>query len=448
VPRADVAVVGVGLAGLTSAIALAEGGARVHVVATGFATTHWAAGGFDAGVVRGAATPQAAVDRLARKIGHPYRLVAAALPAALEWVRGILAEEGLTIVGGLSDPLRAIPTALGSTRIAAVLPDGMAAALAPWEPGETLVVCGPAGFRDFWPHAIVASLRRPGSWRGQPMPGRVEPVTVDLPGLAGRHNLSGLDIARAFDDPVWRDQALDTMARAVERLAGGDGRVALPAVLGLDDHAAVLEAARRRLPLLPFEVALAPPSVPGLRLYRALRAALLRRRGRLQIGEPVRGAVGEGHRVERLVGPAAAREFVLTVGAVVLATGGIAGGGIVGLDDGSLRETVLGLPVDAPLGDPWLLPDAFDPPGHPLETAGIRTDADLRPVAPRNVREPLAENVRIVGSLLAGQRYLRERCGDGVAIASALVASRSLGAHVAALAGPEHRLLASGSRAR
>ena len=94
------------------------------------------------------------------------------------------------------------------------------------------------------------------------------------------------------------------------------------------------------------------------------------------------------------------------------------------------------------------LPDAFDPPGHPLETAGIRTDADLRPVAPRNVREPLAENVRIVGSLLAGQRYLRERCGDGVAIASALVASRSLGAHVAALAGPEQRLLASGSRAR
>ena len=156
---------GVGCTTIASnlAIALAEGGARVHVVATGFATTHWAAGGFDAGVVRGAATPQAAVDRLARKIGHPYRLVAAALPAALEWVRGILAEEGLTIVGGLSDPLRAIPTALGSTRIAAVLPDGMAAALAPWEPGETLVVCGPAGFRDFWPHAIVASLRRPGS---------------------------------------------------------------------------------------------------------------------------------------------------------------------------------------------------------------------------------------------------------------------------------------------
>ena len=46
-PRADVVVVGAGLAGMTAAIALADAGARVEVVARGHAATHWTAGGID-----------------------------------------------------------------------------------------------------------------------------------------------------------------------------------------------------------------------------------------------------------------------------------------------------------------------------------------------------------------------------------------------------------------
>ena len=190
--------------------------------------------------------------------------------------RALLAGAGLDIEGELTDPVAAVPTAIGATRLATVLPAGMAGALAPWQDGERLVVCGPAGFRDFWPEAVAASLRRDAVWRGRSGPSRVDAVSVELPGLAGRRNLSGLDLARAFDDPAWRETALDAMARAIDRAGtdagSGPGRVALPAVLGLDEHPAVLGAARARLPLRPFEVALVPPSVPGLRLYRALRA--------------------------------------------------------------------------------------------------------------------------------------------------------------------------------
>ena len=56
--RADVAIVGAGLAGLTAAIRLAQGGARVHVLATGHAATHWAPGGVDIGALPDAATAQ------------------------------------------------------------------------------------------------------------------------------------------------------------------------------------------------------------------------------------------------------------------------------------------------------------------------------------------------------------------------------------------------------
>ena len=171
-----------------------------------------------------------------------------------------------------------------------------------------------------------------------------------------------------------------------------------------------------------------PPSVPGLRLFAALRAALRRHNGRLQVGEAVHGTLasdGEGGRLAEVRAAAAAREFVLSAGSFILATGGIAGGGIVAEGPGALVETVLGLPVETPGSADWLLNDPFDPAGHPLELAGIRTDAALRPVAPGRGRAgpSLAANVRIAGSLLAGQRYLRERCGDGVALASARLAA-------------------------
>lgn len=425
--RADVGVVGAGLAGLLTAIELADAGATVRVLAAGHAATHWTPATVDLGFLTGVRTPAAAVAQLAGRAGHPYLHLGAVLPDALRSLRAILAESGLALVGEPDDPVATIPTAIGSTRPAAIVPDAMAAALRPWAGDETLVVLGIAGFRDYWAEAIAASLREPSAWRGHQLPGRIEAIDVDLPGLVGRHNLSGLHLARAFDDPAWRDDALDRLALALDGLAVGRGRVALPAVLGLHDHPAVLAAARDRLPLDPFEVALVPPSVPGLRQFHALRDALRRRGGRIQIGAEVRGEL-DGRRVTELSSPAAARRFRLSVESVVLATGGIAGGGIVGRQDGGLTEQVLGLPIQAPPADDWLAIDPFDPAGHPLEAAGVLTDAQLRPIEAGG--DVLVDNVRIVGSLLAGQRYLREWCGDGVAIASARLVGRDLGGSV------------------
>jgi glycerol-3-phosphate dehydrogenase subunit B len=446
-PRADAVVIGAGLAGMTAAIGLADAGARVEVVARGHAATHWTAGGIDVAAPNGSHTPAEGIQRLARRQGHPYEILGADLPAALAALRSTLAAEGLVYAGELDDPLRAVPTAIGGTRRAAILPTAQAGALAPWREGERLVVCGPAGFKDFWPDAIVASLRRPGVWGPDASsggrPSRVEALVVELSGLEGRHNLSALDLARLFDDPVWRADAFERIARAIERGGAqrGDGRVALPAVLGFADHVGALDEASRILPLAPFEVPLVSPSVPGLRLYAALRAALRRRGGRLVIGEPVASVAVEKRRVTSVALTAAVRERVIRTDALVLATGGIAGGGLIGGADGRLVEPLLELPVEAPRPERWLSDDPFDPAGHPLEAAGIRTDADLRPVDGGG--RLVLHNVVVVGSLLAGQRYLSERCGDGVAIASAhragaILAPRAEAAHEPepAVAGP------------
>ena len=426
-PRADVVVVGAGLAGMTAAIALADAGARVEVVARGHSATHWTAGGIDVAAPAASETSAKGVKRLARQDTHPYAILGEGLPAALTALRSALAAEGLVYAGELQDPLRAIPTAIGGTRRAAILPTAQANALEPWQPGERLLVCGPAGFKDFWPYAIAASLRRPVVWGPEAdpdaRPSRIDGLVVELPGLAGRHNLSGLDLARFFDDPRWRADALERIARAIDRSGGarGVGRIALPAVLGLSDHAAAFNDASRILPLAPFEMPLVSPSVPGLRLYAALRAALRRRGGRIAIGEPVEGIAVEKRRVTSVTIAAAVRGRVIPTDALVLATGGIAGGGLIGRSDGRLVEPLLDLPVEAPPAEKWLAADPFDPAGHPLEAAGIRTDSSLRPVDAR--RRVVLDNVAVVGSLLAGQRYLIERCGDGVAIASGHLAA-------------------------
>jgi glycerol-3-phosphate dehydrogenase subunit B len=429
-PQADVVVVGAGLAGMTAAIALADAGARVEVVARGHAATHWTAGGIDIAAPAGSETSAKGVKRLARQDTHPYAILGEGLSAALTALRSVLTTEGLGYQGELADPLRAIPTAIGGTRRAAILPTAQANALVPWQAGERLVVCGPAGFKDFWPDAIAASLRRPAVWGPEAdpddRPSRIDGLVVELPGLAGRHNLSGLDLARFFDDPRWRADALEVIARAIDRSGGarGGGRIALPAVLGLADHTAAFDDVSRILPLAPFEMPLVSPSLPGLRLYAALRAALRRRGGRLVIGEPVAGIAVEKGRVTSVAMTAAVRDRVIRTEGVVLATGGIAGGGLLGRSDGRLVEPLLDLPVEAPPADKWLAADPFDPSGHPLEAAGIRTDSDLRPVDARG--KVVLENVAVVGSLLAGQHYLVERCGDGVAIASGHLAAATL----------------------
>jgi glycerol-3-phosphate dehydrogenase subunit B len=424
VPSADVVVIGAGLAGLTAAISAAESGASVLVLAKGHAATHWGPGGIDVAGIPAALTPRDGIHRLAGQVGHPYGVLGDDVAAALDWLLPHLAAGGIEYAGDLDTPLQLAPTSIGGTRRAAILPAGQAAAVSPWEAGERLVVCGIVGFKDFWPEAISASLSREHIWEGGNRPASVTAVSATLPGLVGRHNLNALEIARRFDDPAWRATAIDAIARAIASAPGAGGRVALPAVLGLREHAAVLAAVRQRLPAAPFEMPLVPPSVPGLRLYAALRAAVIRAGGRVQVGEMIERVEFNGRSVTAVVSAAASRSYTVRTAALVLATGGIAGGGLLAERDGRLREPLLELPVEAPPAEDWLSVDAFDPAGHPLERAGIRTDADLRPVAPDGTQ--VLDNVRVAGSLLAGQRSVGERCGDGVALTSGRRAAQSL----------------------
>src|SRR5690606_39998667 len=90
-----------------------------------------------------------------------------------------------------------------------------------------------------------------------------------------------------------------------------------------------------------------PPSVPGLRLKSVLRAAVTAAGARVLDNSEAIDLVVSGERLE-VHTQAAARRQRHRARSVVLATGGILGGGIFGSSDGTLTETVANLRVDGP----------------------------------------------------------------------------------------------------
>jgi glycerol-3-phosphate dehydrogenase subunit B len=397
----DVIVVGTGLAGLTAALRLAEGGARVLVLAKGVGATHLSAGTID---VLGYTPervehPREALDRFAaERPGHPYALVGAdAVAVAVDWFKARVAGGSLApyaYQGGLEENLL-LPTALGVPRPSAVVPETMAGGDLRRD-GPVFVV-GFRGYKDFHPALLADTLRRTGT--------AARSAELDLV-PEGRTDVNSLGYARAFDDPAFR---AEVTAQLVGRLRA-DERVAFPAVLGIDDPHGAWAELEQRLARPVFEVPTLPPSVPGMRLFAILREALRRDGGRVILNAVVTGAEREGGRVGALRVRVGLREESRGCDWVVLATGGFASGGLELDSRWTARETALGLPVSgvpAP-GEERFSPGYFD--DHPIARAGVAVDAELRPAG--------YENVLVAGATLAGAEPWREKSGDGISLAT------------------------------
>jgi glycerol-3-phosphate dehydrogenase subunit B len=418
---ADVLVLGGGMAGAVAALAAREAGARTVLVRRAPGATALSSGAIsvaaDPAAAPGAplsagAGPLEAAARLAA--ARPYHPYAAAGVERLAEALDFAARQLGDLLAPRLERARLLATPLGGA-----VP--VALCQRPMEAGDLLAVRGRlavAGFRGhlgFDAAAVAAGLARYAA-RGGP---ETDAIAVELPDLV-RPAARPHELARALEAPG-AAEALGAAIRAA--LPAGAGAALLPPVLGLDPRARVAERAAAAAGVPVAETLSDVPSVPGLRLQRAIDERLSAV-GVVVVGAAVAAARGPGEPVR-----AGGRD--LHAGSWVLATGRFIGGGIA--RRGALVETVLGLPVQAAEGGEAGVHLAARPAAsltvrerrapQPLLSAGVRVDGALRPLDERG--RPVHSRLFAAGAVIGGHEQATDGTGLGVAILTGWLAGRA-----------------------
>ena len=413
----DAVVIGAGTAGLVAGARLAQGGARVCVLAKGVGSTHLAPATIDVlgyAPDRVAAAGPALERFAASRPDHPYVLLGVdAVAEAVRWFGSTVESgplPGYRYIGDLERNLL-LPTAVGALRPSALVPETMAAGDAAG--GERVCIVGTRSLRDFHPALCAANLRRAG----------IDARSVDVEIELDRADANTLGLARRFDDPAWR---AGFAARLALKLQAHES-VGLPAMLGLRDPHGAWSDVQHRLGRPVFEIPTLPPSVPGMRLFEILRATLRRAGGRLVVGAEVVSAERSGSRIASVATASAGHQARYAAPWFVLASGGF-GSGAIELDSHwDTHERVFGLPLRGlpEPGQARFVGDYFAE--QPMARVGVAVDSSL-------VAEG-ADNVVVAGAALPGAIPWREGSGEGIALASGSHAAQLVLARSGAPAG-------------
>ncbi len=295
-------------------------------------------------------------------------------------------------------------TPAGTLKPTLSLPLTMQPALSAMAGGLDTLLVDFIGLNGFSAREVVANLTP--RWPG------LRAQRIGFPDMDSGAEVYAEVLARALEVPATRQR----LAERIAPLLGGAQALGLPAILGVHRPDEVHRELQSLLGIPVFEIPTMPPAVPGVRLRELFETQL-----------PQRGvALEPQHRVKRLALGSqgvtayledAYGEVTIEAAAAVLATGRFTSGGLHA-DPGGIRETLANLAVHQPEGRAdWYRADYFDPRGHAVNRAGVTVDEQWRPLDAAG--KPAHPRLFAAGSLLAHQDWIRQRCGAGVAIATA-----------------------------
>ncbi|HSN77491.1 MAG TPA: glycerol-3-phosphate dehydrogenase subunit GlpB [Anaerolineae bacterium] len=424
----DLLVIGAGWSGLLAAYTAAKAGLQVQVVAKGLGSMHWAAGTVDVmgytseEMSRPVQQPLEAIQGLAATHpDHPYALLGAEqVQTALDTFKSLAAELGLPYSGAATagDNLL-LPSAVGALRPTYLAPQAQLAGDAS-RPEPQLIV-GFHGLRDFYPELIAENLAKQGF--------TARAAFLPLSVLTEQSDRNNVHLAEGLDDKGRRAK----LGSELKRLARPGERIGLPAILGLDDHAAAFADLQTAAGVPLFEIPTLPPSVPGMRLFKALRARLWSMGVRLDAGMEAIGASttpavnGTAGRVQWVETATTSRPLKNRAKNYLLATGGILGGGFDSDHTGRLWETVFDLPLTIPQKRyEWFRPEFMNPAGHPVFNGGVAVNVKMQPCAVDAAGKVVYANLWAAGGALASVDPIQQHSLEGIAIASGMAAAQAI----------------------
>lgn len=420
-PVYDVFVIGAGMAGMAAALFAAARGMTVAMCGS-VGGIDFSTGPLDLLSVHPVAagtvwkSPWQAMDALVRDCPeHPYAKVGSARTReAMDAFCKSLAQMGLPYEGH-AEHNTAMLTPAGTIKRTWRVPRSMWQGAVALEEKAPCLIVGFKGLKGFSARQIE-SVQNP-HWPA------LRSAQLFFPGFRGE--LYAEHLAQSLADPEVRR----ALAAVVAPELNGEQFIGFPSSLGLygggDAHAHLEEMLGAKV----FEIPTLPPSVAGGRLRAAFERYLpqqgvdvysqkLASQGALLPDGNLRFDVtGLGAAPLQGIPESPVAEFQITARTAIHAGGRFFGKGLQAERTG-IREPVLGLYVQQPESrDAWHAKQFFTPEGHAVNRSGLLVDAMFRPLS--TAGEVAFANLFAAGSILAGQDWMRQKCGAGLAVSTA-----------------------------
>ncbi len=407
--RCDLMVIGSGMAGMAAALFAARGGIdTVQVGVTG--EINFASGLLDLlgvhPVEKGIrwADPWDGIEKLvADEPEHPYGLLSIAeIRRAMEQCLAFLNEAGLPYQTHGRRNSRVI-TPAGTAKTTYAVPGSMAPGVQALEDRRPTLLVDFEGLKGYSTRQIIETLGR--QWPD------LKGTRIAFPDSMGE--IYSEHAARSLDMESTRRK----LAAAIRPHLGSAQAVGLPAILGIYRTTEALTDLKAALGVPVFEIPTMLPAVTGLRLREAFERHLPQIGVRAFYQQKVLEAVVLPSGGFKFLVGHSSPEIEILAERAVLATGRFFGKGLRA-DRSGIRETIFGLPVDQPRERRfWHHKDFLHATGHPINRAGLRVDYRFRPVDESG--RVIHDRLFAAGSILAHQDWMRQKCGSGLAIATA-----------------------------
>jgi glycerol-3-phosphate dehydrogenase subunit B len=297
-------------------------------------------------------------------------------------------------------------TPQGTLKLTGCVPQTMKNAVSALKEKPPGLIVDIRGLKGFSAHQIVDNLKE--TWPD------LRSARITFPESAHLGEIFPEYMARSLEAGISRKK----LAAAILPHVQNAKIVGIPAILGIHHSLEVQADMEDLISARLFEIPTLPPSVPGLRLKEMFENALpekgvrqfLQQRVTAVLKEPENGFLLE------IAGGITQGQQIRCKG-ILLATGRFFGKGLTA-DRKRIRESLFDLPVFQPVSrSNWYRMDFLDPKGHPIHQAGLEIDDHFRPLSASGV--PAFSNLFAAGSILAHQDWIRQKCGSGLAIATA-----------------------------
>lgn len=412
----DTIIIGGGLSGLICGIYLSQRGQRCVIISSGQSALHFSSGSFDLlnNLPDGTSVqkPLDAISELVKQAPtHPYaKLGENKFKELTRQAEEFLKNAGISTQGNYKENHYRV-TPMGTLKptwltLKNLLISENEKCLPIQHPG----IFNVTGFLDFYTQFITDEFLKIGT--------KCSIHSINFPALENlRKNpteMRSVNIARVFD----KQENIKELIQILKAESENCDSIILPAITGLNRED-VVDHLRKEINKPIYLLPTLPPSVPGIHTQQKLRSVFQQHGGIYMLGDTVLRAEMKGDRISQIYSfnhgniPFVGQNFIL-------ATGSYFSQGLIASTE-KIYEPIFDLDVTfTPNRTQWYNSDVFE--SQPYQSFGIKTDNMFH-----CTREgKIFENLYATGAILEGFNPLKEGCGAGVSILSAMYVAEQI----------------------